>query len=163
MSQTESPEPRKRARGGVHPFRALKRLLPRGLFWRSLIIIVAPVVLLQGLMSYFFFERHLEITTERMAADVAADVAFLINLEDTSPAADRPILRGKAQRMLRYTITFFPGDKIGAPAPADKSRSTIEDALETVIAQQIGETRHYDVDRMGDLVDIRVEVHDGVL
>ncbi len=163
LSQTEHPEPRARLRAGVHPFRALKRLLPRGLFWRSLIIIVAPVVLLQGLMSYFFFERHLEITTERMATDVAADVAFLINLEDTSPAADRPVLRGKAQRMLRYTITFFPGDRIGAPARPNRSRSTIEDALELVIAQQIGEDRHYDVDRMGDLMDIRVEVHDGVL
>ncbi len=160
LSQTASPE--RARRGGVHPFRALKRLLPRGLFWRSLIIIVAPVVLLQGLMSYFFFERHLEITTERMASDVAADVALLINLEDTSPAKDRPILRAKAQRMLRYTISFYPGDKIGAPASSQR-KSTIEDALELVIAQQIGGARHYDVDRANDMVDIRVEVHDGVL
>jgi two-component system osmolarity sensor histidine kinase EnvZ len=146
----------------VHPFRAVKRFLPRGLFWRSLIIIVAPVVLLQGFMSYFFFERHLEITTERMATDVAADVAFLINLEDTSPAADRPILRGKAQKMLRYKITFSPGKTL--PPPARGSQSTIEDALELVIAQQIGEKRHYDVGRIGsDLITINVEVHDGVL
>src|ERR1044072_1757098 len=103
LSQTGRRKTRSR---GVDLFRALKRLLPRGLFWRSLIIIVAPVVLLQGFMSYFFFERHLEITTERMATDVAADVAFLINLEDTSPAAERPILRDKARRMLRYQITF---------------------------------------------------------
>jgi len=147
---------------GVHPFRALKRLLPRGLFWRSLIIIVAPVVLLQGFMSYFFFERHLEITTERMATDVAADVAFLINLEDTSPAADRPILRDKAQRMLRYKITFYKAQVL--PPPPRASQSTIEDALELVIAEQIGEKRHYDVSRVGDdLIKIDVEVHDGVL
>lgn len=160
LSQTGSPDPRSR---GVHPFRALKRLLPRGLFGRSLIIIVAPVVLLQGAMSYFFFERHLEVTTERMAAAVASNVAYLINLEDTSSNSDRPILRAKAQKMLHYTITFYPGDKIGAPAQSHRSPSTIENALELVIAQQIGEARHYDVDRMGDLMDIRVEVHDGVL
>lgn len=159
LSQTARRKPRSL---GVHPFRALKRLLPRGLFWRSLIIIIAPVVLLQGFMSYFFFERHLEITTERMATDVAADVAFLINLEDTSPAADRPILRDKARRMLRYQITFTKGKTL--PPPSRVSQSTIEDALELVIAQQIGEKRHYDVGRIGsDLITINVEVHDGVL
>ncbi len=146
---------------GVHPFRALKRFLPRGLFGRSLIIIVAPVVLLQGLMSYYFFERHLDITTQRMATQIAADIAFLINLEDTSAAADRPILRQKAVNMLGFDIAIFRGEKI---APHPPPESTIEHALEHVIAKQIGERRHYDVSKRGpDAIEIRVEVHDGVL
>ncbi len=60
------------------PFRALRRIMPRGLFGRSLIIIVAPIVLLQGIMTYVFFQRDLRETTRRMAVDVAADVALLI-------------------------------------------------------------------------------------
>ena len=45
------------------PFRFIKRYMPRGLFWRSLLIIVTPVILLQGVVSYVFFERDLEQTT----------------------------------------------------------------------------------------------------
>ena len=33
-------------RSPLHPFRALKRLMPRGLFGRSLIIILAPMLIL---------------------------------------------------------------------------------------------------------------------
>ena len=60
-----------------HPGRFIKRFLPRGLFGRSLIIIVAPMVLLQGVVAYVFFERDLDTTTRRLARDVAADVSLL--------------------------------------------------------------------------------------
>ena len=60
---------------------SLKRFLPRGLFGRSLIIIVAPIVLLQAIIAYVFFERDLDTTTRRLARDVAADTAMLVALE----------------------------------------------------------------------------------
>ncbi len=47
----------------------IKRFLPRHLFGRSLIIIVAPILLLQGIMAYVFFERDLDTTTRRLARD----------------------------------------------------------------------------------------------
>ena len=56
-----------------HPFRSLKRLMPRGLFGRSLIIIVAPVVILQGIVTYIFFERHYDIVTARLQSQRKAD------------------------------------------------------------------------------------------
>jgi len=62
-------------------FAPIKRFLPRGLFGRSLIIIVAPMVLLQGVITYVFFERDLDTTTRRLARDVAADMAMLVALE----------------------------------------------------------------------------------
>jgi two-component system osmolarity sensor histidine kinase EnvZ len=48
---------------------SLKRFLPRGLFGRSLIIIVAPIVLLQAIIAYVFFERDLDTTTIDVALD----------------------------------------------------------------------------------------------
>ena len=56
----------------------IKRFLPRGLFGRSLIIIVAPILLLQAIIAYVFFERDLDTTTRRLARDVAADIALLV-------------------------------------------------------------------------------------
>ena len=38
--------------------RALGDMMPKGLFARSLIIIIAPVVLLQALVAFVFMERH---------------------------------------------------------------------------------------------------------
>ena len=88
MSPTASFENIKTVLSRLRPGRLLKRVMPRGLFGRSLIIIVAPMFLLQAIVSYVFFERDLETTTRRMARDVAADTAFLIALEDSYPTPE---------------------------------------------------------------------------
>ena len=98
----------------------IKRFLPRGLFGRSLIIIVAPMVLLQGVVTYVFFERDLDTTTRRLARDVAADVALLVTLEDSTPALERDgVARARRRAQLRYRLTFHDGAEA---CPADASR-----------------------------------------
>jgi two-component system osmolarity sensor histidine kinase EnvZ len=69
--------------------------MPRGLLGRGVIIIVAPIVLLQAIIAYVFFERDLDTTTRRLARDVAADVAMLVALEDRD-GMDREKLRALA-------------------------------------------------------------------
>ena len=147
----------------LRPGRFIKRFMPRGLFGRSLIIIVAPMVILQVIVSYVFFERDLETTTQRMASDVAADIALLIAQEDTFASPLRERLRGLAERQLRYEIRFERGARI-AP-PVRRYRSTIDVALDKVIAQQIGERRHFQTVALPGKhkFAISVEVHDGVL
>ncbi|MEJ0028289.1 MAG: ATP-binding protein [Rhizomicrobium sp.] len=142
------------------PFRYVKRVLPRGLFWRSLLIIGMPMVLLLGVMTYVFFERHLDTTTHWMARDIAADAAFLVAIEDTSPPAERVRLRALAARMLDYPVVFLPGRQI--EPPARQRRSTIDRALDDVVAQ-IAVKRHFEVSSGDRTIDIRIEVHDGVL
>jgi two-component system, OmpR family, osmolarity sensor histidine kinase EnvZ len=161
LSQTASPDG---ARGLARydPFRFVKRFLPRGLFWRSLLIIVTPVVLLQGVVSYVFFERHLESTTHWMARDIAADAAFLVALEETHTPKERAVLRAEASRMLDYPVTFEPGAGIAPPLKHHRP-STIDRALDEIIAQQINGTRAFEATSDGNNIDIRIELHDGVL
>ena len=144
------------------PGRFIKRFLPRGLFGRSLIIIIAPMFLLNAFVTYIFFERDLDTTTRRMARDVAADAAFLVALEDTYSNGERAQMRQLAARQLRYDLSFIPGAKI-APPKHRYHRSTIDEALDEVIVQQIGEARHFKVRSEAQRFDIAVEVHDGVL
>ncbi len=143
------------------PGRFIKRFLPRGLFGRSLIIIVAPMVILQGIVTYVFFERDLDTTTRRMARDVAADVALLAALEDSTPTLERDGLRALSARELRYRITFHDGDMLAPPtAPAT---STIDRALDDILASSMGPKRLFQTSRVGNDFDIKVNVKDGVL
>ena len=146
----------------LRPGRLLKRVMPRGLFGRSLIIIIAPMVLLQAIVSYVFFERDLDTTTRRMARDVAADAALLIALEDNYPDKERTEIRALAARQLRYELTFVRGADIAPPRHVHH-KSTIDQALDETISQQIGETRHFKVSSRPTVFHISVEVHDGVL
>jgi two-component system osmolarity sensor histidine kinase EnvZ len=140
---------------------SLKRLLPRGLFGRSLIIIVAPIVLLQAIIAYVFFERDLDTTTRRLARDVAADMAMLVALEDNNQSPARERLRVLAARQLDYRIRFLPGQNL--PRYHGRLTSTIDMALDDILEQRIGADRDFRTARIGDDFEIRVDVHDGVL
>ena len=59
--------------------RWLGRLLPKGLYARSLIIIIAPMVLLQSVIAYVFMERHWDLVTRRLSSAVTNDIAALID------------------------------------------------------------------------------------
>ena len=140
---------------------SLKSFLPRGLFGRSLIIIVAPIVLLQAIIAYVFFERDLDTTTRRLARDVAADMAMLVALEDNHQGPQRERLRALAARQLDYRIRFLPGQNL-APFHGQLT-STIDVALDDILEQRIGADRDFRTARIGDEFEIKVDVHDGVL
>lgn len=140
---------------------SVKRVLPRGLFGRALIIIIAPIVLLQAIIAYVFFERDLESTTRRLARDVAADINLLAALEDNYHGDERIRLRRLSERQLQYGIQFLPGLKI-AP-PSEPAVSTIDVALDDILAERISTGRHFFTKRVGNDFEIRAEVHDGVL
>lgn len=140
---------------------SVKRFLPRGLFGRSLIIIVAPIVILQAIIAYVFFERDLDTTTRRLARDVAADMALLVALEDNNPSPERERLRRLSERQLAYSIRFLPGQNL--PPFHGRPISTIDVALDDILEQRIGSDRDFRTARIGNDFEIRIDVHDGVL
>ena len=139
----------------------IKQFLPRGLFGRSFIIIVAPMVLVMCVFTYFFFEHDLDTTTRLLARDVAADVALLAALEDSTPTLERDDLRALTARQLAYRITFHDGERV--PPSTKPPTSTIDRALDDIIQSRIGAGRHFATSRIGTDFDIKVDVKDGVL
>jgi two-component system, OmpR family, osmolarity sensor histidine kinase EnvZ len=66
--------------------RALRRMLPKGLLARSLLIIVVPMVIFQTLLAYVFMERHWQTVTARLSAAVSRDIAAVVDLVEALPA-----------------------------------------------------------------------------
>src|SRR5580698_9166547 len=123
---------RERAMKLWNPFRSAKRILPRGLFGRSLIIVVTPVVILQGIVTYAFFVRHQDLMTQQMAKGAAADVAFLIDIVNHNPAGPvRDSLLSMAARNLDYRVSFAPGQDF-AHNGRDRFTPHLKDALNRV-------------------------------
>ena len=57
----------------------VKRLLPQTMFGRSLLLIVMPLVLVQMIAAWIFYDRHWETVSYRLSADVAGDIAMVID------------------------------------------------------------------------------------
>ncbi|HEY1631718.1 MAG TPA: ATP-binding protein [Rhizomicrobium sp.] len=146
----------------IHPFRPLKRAMPRGLFGRSLIIIVAPVVLLLGIVTYVFFERHYEIMSARMARGVAGDIALLINIEESNPPGkQRDALLEMANKNLGYRVSVQMGERLDKPY--HHSGANLKDAMTNVFANQFGVAYPFVSRNVGDFTEVKVQTGDGVL
>ena len=68
--------------------------MPKGLYARSLLIIVTPMVILQSVVAFVFMERHWNTVTRRLSAAVVQDIASLIDVYKAFPQdKDRAQLR----------------------------------------------------------------------
>ena len=63
--------------------------MPRSLFWRSLLIVVVPLLVLQLLLTYVFYNRHWDTVTRWLALGVAGEVALLAEMIDDAPDEPR--------------------------------------------------------------------------
>ena len=62
------------------PFVLLKKALPQSLLGRSLIILITPLIAVQMILSYIFFDRHTEIILNLLAKSIVADVQTVAEL-----------------------------------------------------------------------------------
>ena len=97
----------------IRPRGWIKRLLPRTMFGRSLLIVVMPLILLQAIATWIFYDRHWTAISWRLSTGVAGDIGLMIEAikltgsDAAGPAAearragDRPrftLDRGAASR-----------------------------------------------------------------
>ena len=93
------PTPKLGARRDIQPRGWIKRMLPRTMFGRSLLIVIMPLVLLQAIATWIFYDRHWTAISWRLSSGVASDVALTIEaLEHAgSEAAAARLLRMAAR------------------------------------------------------------------
>jgi len=83
---------------------SFKALMPKGLYARALVIIIAPMVILQSVVAFVFMERHWSLVTRRLSAAVVGDIAALSEIVKSYPQQnDYAVLRSIAQQRMGLT------------------------------------------------------------
>src|ERR1700724_1996372 len=63
------------------PFgRSLKRLMPRSLLGRTLLIMLVPLIVVQAIALQLFYGNHLGIVSRRLADAIAGEIAYTVEL-----------------------------------------------------------------------------------
>jgi two-component system, OmpR family, osmolarity sensor histidine kinase EnvZ len=138
-------------------------IMPKGLYARSLIIIIAPVVLLQSVVAYVFMERHWDLVTRRLSSAVTADIAALIDIYESYPHQNgTETLERIASQRLGFDIDFLKDMDLPPPGPKPFF-SLLDEALADEIRRQI--KRPFWIDTVGrsSLIEIRVKLNSGVM
>ncbi len=63
----------------------LPRIVPRSLFSRSLLIVIMPLLILQAVLAYIFYERHWDSVTRWLASGFAGEVGMIVELLEAAP------------------------------------------------------------------------------
>ena len=114
----------------------LKRVLPRGMFGRSLLIVVIPLVLVQGISAWIFYARHWSAVSWRLANGVAGEIAlFIEGSRFAASPSERQIFLYRSSELSQLGLTFEAGARL-PPAPP-KSGSLLESQLTIALSHRI--------------------------
>ncbi|MDD3182147.1 MAG: ATP-binding protein [Alphaproteobacteria bacterium] len=142
-------------------FRWLKRMMPKSLYVRTILILVIPTLLALAVATFVFFDRHWYTTTTRLTHAVAADVGVVVELLNQAPSdEDRQAIRTLAEHKMDLTVSFKQAAKI-----SNKERRTINplrDLLRLALKERVNYRTHVDMRHAPDTVGIMVEVPDGL-
>jgi two-component system osmolarity sensor histidine kinase EnvZ len=144
--------------------RFLERHLPEGLYPRSLIIVITPMVILQSIMAFIFMERHWEQVTKRLSRSVAEEIALVIDMHDTYDTTQEDEQTFVTMVNENLDIGFSIQHDAELPPPAPKPLfSLLDSKLTKYIGNRVGLPFWIDTAGRSGYVDIRVKVESGLI
>lgn len=145
--------------------RSVKRVLPRGLFGRALLIIVTPAVLLQVLATWFFFDRHWETVSRRLAFAAAGEVALFVNVAEESTSAPARTLRLNQLRnvLQMQSAGFSPGARLLGEPDDGSDGEMLQRALVGQLRDRLPQDFRVVLHPSEQTVEIDVQLQHGVL
>lgn len=141
--------------------RRLRDYLPKGLYWRTYLIIVLPVAAMQILVASVFVDAHWRATSKRMTSAVAGEIAAMVQLYESAPE-QLPRWRALANGAMRLQVAFEPG----AALPAKRClpfRSVVDTYLQAFLSEALSREVWYDASCPGPTARVRTATAGGVL
>jgi two-component system osmolarity sensor histidine kinase EnvZ len=141
----------------------LREFLPKTLFGRMLSIILVPMILVQVITVFIFYERHWDTVTRHMAANLSSEIAFLISDLGTSPDAEQiETVIADGWQFFNFPVNFettltLPQKNNSIP------KTYAEEMLRTELSKRLPQNWQVDVDTDPNLIFIDIQFDTGVL
>lgn len=147
--------------GGVAPERYVRKILPRGLFGRSLLIVLLPLILLEGVALQIFYGNHLSELSRRLSGGVAGEVGFMIDEINRYPATRNLILQ-ETNKHFQFSSVFTPGEVL-LQLPAPDVPGPVDNDLAKALASELHRPFNVVWNAAPGTIRISVQMPDGVL
>ncbi len=144
--------------------RGMAGVMPKGLYARSLLIVIVPMVILQSAIALVFMERHWQLVTFRLSSAVTQDIAALIDMRRDFGALDPD--NSKLEKIARQRLNLEAEILPPGPLPQALPKpffSLVDRAMSSEIARQIRLPYWIDTVGRSDFIEVRVDMGDGIL
>ena len=108
----------------------LRNYMPKTLFGRMLGIILVPMILVQIVTVFIFYERHWDSVTRQMASSLAGEIDYVVRKAGHQPDTEQlAILREMAQRHFNFALIFSEGSILETGKPRVKQTGYAAETL----------------------------------
>ena len=140
----------------------LRKFFPKTLFGRMLSIILVPMIIVQVITVFIFYERHWDTVTRHMAANLASEIAFLIDGLGTAPMPNK--LTWSLPKAGSFSISQSVLNRRQPESNAKARPKTYpENMLQRELNKRISQDWQVDVDTDPNLIFIDVQFDTGLL
>jgi len=138
----------------------IKKFLPRTLYGRALLIIVSPLILLQVVSTWIFYDRHWDTITWRLATSITGDIAMVIDQIRRDPESMETVF-DSARLAMDLSMVYRPGE-ILPNEPVD-TFGLLDRLLVGAMNERVKKPFRIDSSSFTEEVIIDVQLPDGIL
>ena len=139
----------------------IKNLLPKRLFYRGLLIVAVPILVLQATITLVFFDSLWMKTNKGMTKSLVSEIVTIIDIYNNESEYNKKIVTDLYNKNFSFSVRFLENEKLPDIkverwfSPMDR---TLRKELKPKINQYWFNTITYK-----EVVDLRIKFRDGVL
>ncbi len=130
------------------------RLIPRSFFWRTILLILVPLVITQVIIANVFFGNHWARVHATMANSLSGEIATMMNFIDSGNMATAESMAAD------LGINIVNNSETVRPTQ-DNNDSRIAGLLAKHLSHRLKRTPHIYIDRADRLIDIDIPTNNG--
>ena len=139
----------------------IKKILPKRLFYRSLLIVTAPIILLQIIITIVFFDSLWIKANKGMTRSLVGEIQTMFDVYKNGNENDQQMIINLYNKNFDFVITFKENELL----PKQKTErwfSPIDRSLRREL-KPVFDSYWFDTTSYKELVDLRIEYNDGFL
>ena len=140
----------------------LKQIMPKGLFYRSLIIVLAPIILLQIIITIVFFDSLWIKTNKGMTRSLVGEIQTIFDVYEKNNPKNNEMIKDLYNKNFDFVISFKKGENI-PKVKAERWFSPMDRSLRRELKPVFGNFFWFDTSSYKELVDLRIRHQDGVI
>ncbi len=139
----------------------IKNLLPKRLFYRGLLIVIVPVVVLQITISLVFFDSLWIKTNKGMTKSLVGEIVTIIDIYNNESEYNKKIVTELYNKNFRFSVRFLNNEKL-PDIKVERWFSPMDRTLRRELKLKFNDY-WFNTIAYEEVVDLRIKFRDGVL
>ena len=140
----------------------IKKILPKGLFYRSLIIVATPIILLQIIITIVFFDSLWIKANKGMTRSLVSEIRTLHDVYKNPDVGIKQTIINLYNKNFDFVIAFKQNEFL----PEKKTErwfSPIDRSLRRELKSVFGTSYWFDTTTYKEVVDLRIKYKNGII